>query len=59
MKHPSIYNLAGKAARLFAPLMLDERGRLRVPVWGETRDFPALPEKTFKELWKEAGHVRT
>lgn len=46
------YDLAGAIARALAPL-LSESGVPRVPVWSRTRDFPRIPKKSFKQLWKE------
>ncbi len=47
------FDLAGRLARLFAPFLKHSAGGMRLPVWSETREFPNLPEKSFKQLWKE------
>lgn len=47
------FDTAGRLARLFAPLMTHPAGGLRIPVWSKTREFPELPRKTFKQMWKE------
>lgn len=46
----------GRLFRLFAPLLTDERGSLRVPLWGRARDMAPPPPKSFKQLWREREH---
>lgn len=48
-----LFDFSGHLLRFFAPLLRDKDNGLRLPIWGETRDFPAPPEKSFKQLWKE------
>lgn len=53
MNKPTLFNLAGKIARKIVPLL--PKGLLynKFNVWGEGRDLPKFPEKSFKELYKE------
>ncbi len=46
----------GRLFRLFAPLLTDERGSLRVPLWGRARDMAPPPPKSFKQMWREREH---
>jgi L-lactate dehydrogenase complex protein LldF len=55
----ALFDLAGRVARLLSPLLTDERGCTRVPGWSKTRDFPALPKQSFKQLWKERDNERS
>ena len=48
-----LFDLSGRLLRLFAPLLRDARGGLRVPVWSRTREFPSPPARSFKQLWRE------
>ncbi len=54
-----LFDFSGTMARMFSPLLKSGKDSLRVPIWSETRDFPALPERSFKQLWKERKHERT
>ena len=53
MSKPSLFNFAGKVARKIVPLL--PKGLLynKFNVWGEGRDLPNFPKKSFKELYKE------
>ncbi len=48
-----LFDLGGRLLRMFAPLLRDSDDGMRVPVWSATRVFPAPPQKSFKQLWKE------
>jgi L-lactate dehydrogenase complex protein LldF len=48
-----LFDLGGRLIRLIAPLFRDADGGMRVPVWGRTRAFPDLPERSFKQMWKD------
>jgi L-lactate dehydrogenase complex protein LldF len=50
MCHPKAYALMGRFSRL-APLL--NIGPLRA--WRSQRDLPAMPAKSFRQLWKERG----
>ncbi|MDT8324268.1 MAG: LutB/LldF family L-lactate oxidation iron-sulfur protein [Bacteroidota bacterium] len=52
-RHARLFDAMGRLGRLFAPLFRAKDGGLQVPVWGRERSFPALPEKSFKQLWQE------
>jgi L-lactate dehydrogenase complex protein LldF len=51
--HSVLFDFCGHMFRMFAPLLRDDETGLRMPVWGETRAFPAAPKQSFKQLWKE------
>ncbi len=53
-----LFDFGGAVYRMFAPLLRDSSGGLRIPVWGKSRDFPRPPEKSFKQLWKEKNETR-
>lgn len=46
-----LFDVAGRLWRVFAPLLRDSRGGLRVPVWSRTRVFPDAPQRSFKQRW--------
>lgn len=50
---PKLFNFAGKVARKIVPLL--PKGLLynKFNIWGEGRDLPNFPKKSFKELYKE------
>ena len=57
MKSPALYRAGGAMARLGSRL-LGRKGRIRrlpppLNLWTKNRDFPALPPKSFTELWEE------
>lgn len=58
MKRPRIYALGGSLARLAQRLLARQGWICGFPAfplsrWTEGRDLPALPPKTFRDLWKE------
>lgn len=62
MTHPAIYDTAGKVGRFFSRI-LARKGRFRrlpppLHLWTKERDFPALPPKSFRELWAERKKQR-
>jgi L-lactate dehydrogenase complex protein LldF len=48
-----IYRLGSRLIRAAMTVSGKRYGTLQVPGWTETRDFPPLAKKTFKQLWKE------
>jgi L-lactate dehydrogenase complex protein LldF len=57
--HTWLFDLSGRVARLFSPLLAGAGSSPRIPVWSKTRDFPALPDRSFKQLWEEHIHERS
>ena len=53
MKDAGLYRMGSALLRLLLTLAGRKGRSLRVPGWSDTRDFPALAEKSFKQLWKE------
>ena len=58
MMHPRLYRMATALAASFMPLLRNSAGSLRVPVWSRSREFPALAQDTFADLWKERSLER-
>ena len=57
MRNPTLYRTGGRIARIGSRL-LGRKGRIRrlpppLHLWTRRRDFPALPQKSFSELWEE------
>lgn len=52
MKHISLYRTASISFRFLLKLAGQKGQRVRIPGWSITRDFPAVAEKSFKQLWK-------
>lgn len=55
MRRPRVYQLVAELARLMQPLRLALNGSLLDPLrsWTKTRSFPAMPPKSFRDLWRE------
>lgn len=53
MKHPSLFNFAGKVARKVVPLLPDALIYNKKNVWGKYREMPHMPKNSFKELYKQ------
>lgn len=58
MKHPVVYSVAGRLARLGQSLFARQGWVRRFPVfplsrWTEGRDFPALAPRSFRSRWKQ------
>ena len=55
MRRPAFYQLAARLGRLAQPLQRLVRGTFLDPLraWTETRSFPSLAEKSFRQLWRE------
>ena len=53
MEHPTLMDLAGKAARKFVPLLPDSLVYSKSNVWGQKRAMPKMPKNSFKELYKK------
>lgn len=67
MRHPRVYELAGLAARAFAPDGDGERWIARLPgplgktpagEWVKVRDLPPPPPRTFRQIWRERKGTR-
>ncbi len=56
MRSPGLYAFAGSMGRVFSALFRKSDGSIPVPVWSKTRSFPAMPDKSFRTMWKE--HAR-
>jgi len=52
-RHTTLFDFAGRLGRVFSPLLRGKDGGLQVPVWSRTRRFPALPQQSFKQMWRE------
>ena len=52
---PMLFALGQKLGRLFQPLHRLIAGSVFDPAraWTQTRDLPPIPEKTFKQMWRE------
>ncbi|MCB2204152.1 iron-sulfur cluster-binding protein [bacterium] len=48
-----LFDLAGRLARVFAPLISRKDEGPSLPVWSRERSFPQLPDKSFKQLWRQ------
>ena len=55
LAHTWLYRLAGAAMRRLLPLVPSRL--LRRTAWGRQRDLPALPQKSFREIWRERGRA--
>ena len=55
MQRPRVYQLATELARLMQPLQFVVNGSVLDPLrpWTKTRSFPAMPQKSFRDLWRE------
>ncbi len=53
MKDSTLYQASSWLARAALTLAGRRSRPLKVPGWTETRDFPPLAERSFKQLWKE------
>jgi L-lactate dehydrogenase complex protein LldF len=60
MRHPRLYEMAGKMAPLFAPSgkggwIRSVPGPMNLPpikAWTDERDLPPPPAKSFREMWR-------
>ena len=52
MKHIFLYRTASSSFRFLLKLLGQKGQPVRIPGWTATRDFPAVAEKSFKQLWK-------
>lgn len=55
MQRPKIYQLAVEMGRLLQPLRSLVNGTVLDPLrpWTKTRSFPQIPQKSFRDLWRE------
>jgi L-lactate dehydrogenase complex protein LldF len=53
MKDSTLYSIGSRLLRAALTLSGRKSKPLQVPGWTETRDFPPLADKSFKQLWKE------
>ncbi len=53
MTKPKLFTFAGKVARKLVPIMPRALLYNKFNVWGEGRELPPFPKKSFKEIYKE------
>ena len=53
MQDSLVYRIGSSLIRAVVTMSGKKYGTLRVPGWTETRDFPPLAKRTFRQLWKE------
>ncbi len=53
MNKPKLFDFAGKFVRKVVPLLPKGMVYNKFNVWGKQRDLPAMPKKSFKDLYKE------
>jgi len=55
MRRPKLYQFVARAGRRLQPLQRLIRGTIFDPLraWTQTRSFPSLAKKSFRELWRE------
>ena len=55
MRRPALYRFSAQLGRVVQPLQRLVRGTFLDPLrpWTKTRSFPALAEKSFRQLWRE------
>ncbi|WP_072679457.1 lactate utilization protein B [Arcobacter sp. LA11] len=53
MTKPALFNFVGKVARKIVPKLPKGMIYNKFNVWGKQRDLPNMPEKSFKDLYKE------
>jgi L-lactate dehydrogenase complex protein LldF len=53
MQDSFIYRMGSNLIRAAMTISGKRYGALKIPGWTETRDFPPLAKKTFKQLWKK------
>jgi L-lactate dehydrogenase complex protein LldF len=52
-RHTWLYNLSGRFARLFIPILPRWLLYNRLNDWGRQRELPPFPKKSFRELYLE------
>jgi L-lactate dehydrogenase complex protein LldF len=53
MSNPKLFNFVGKVLRKTVPLLPKSLIYNKMNIWGKQRDLPKMPEKSFKDLYKE------
>ena len=55
MQRPKVLQLVAELARVLQPLRGAINGTILDPLrpWTKTRSFPSMPEKSFRDLWRE------
>ncbi len=53
MTKPTLFNFVGKVARKIVPKLPKGMIYNKFNIWGKQRDLPNMPEKSFKDLYKE------
>ena len=53
MTKPALFNFVGKIARKVVPKLPKALVYNKFNAWGKQRDLPSMPEKSFKDLYKE------
>ena len=53
MTKPALFDFAGKMARFIVPKLPNSILYNKANIWGKQRDLPKMPEKSFKEMFKD------
>ncbi len=53
MGKPALFDFAGKMARKIVPKLPNSILYNKANIWGKQRDLPKMPEKSFKEMFKD------
>lgn len=53
MTKPTVFDFAGKMARFIVPKLPNSILYNKANIWGKQRDLPKMPEKSFKEMFKD------
>lgn len=53
MRRPALYRAVARLASLAGALLGSDGRAMRVPIWSRSREFQAIPAKSFRDLWKE------
>lgn len=53
MTKPTLFDFAGKMARFIVPKLPNSILYNKANIWGKQRDLPKMPEKSFKEMFKD------
>jgi L-lactate dehydrogenase complex protein LldF len=56
LKHPWVYSVGGKVARLALRVMPRWMIYNGLNAWGKQRDLPPAPKKSFRELYRQRGN---
>ncbi len=53
MSNATVFSIVGKIARKIVPILPKSLIYNKMNIWGKQRDIPKMPEKSFKDLYKE------